>query len=239
MPRPLVGLTTYNHHNQYGYPIAALMHRYITAVTDAGGVPVLIPSVPNDMAELTLTKRLDGILFTGGGDVAIEYYHGESHDKINTVDRQRDRIELALVEAVAASGKPFLGICRGFQIINVALGGTLFTHIADQLPDAIKHDYDSGMQREFLAHEVKVNAGSQLAETLGELALKVNSLHHQGVKDLAPALKPVAYAPDGLVEGIEMAGHPFGIAVQWHPEWLTEYAHAQRLFKSFVKACGQ
>jgi putative glutamine amidotransferase len=236
MALPLIGLTTYNGENQYGFPIAALMHKYISAVSKAGGAPVLIPSGLTDEARQTLLERLDGILFTGGGDIAIEHFGGEKHEKIILVDDARDKIELALVKAVAASGKPFLGICRGFQVINVALGGTLFTHIADQLPGAVKHDFNSGTQRDVLAHDVKVDDGTRLAEILGVSGLKVNSLHHQGVKGIAPALKPAAYATDGLVEGLELPGHPFGVAVQWHPEWLAGQESARRLFRAFVEA---
>ncbi|KAF0107177.1 MAG: putative glutamine amidotransferase [Anaerolineaceae bacterium] len=237
MSVPLIGLTTYNHQNQYGFPIAALMHKYIAAVDEAGGAPALIPSGLTGAARRSLLDRLDGILFTGGGDIAIQHFGGQAHEKIILVDEARDEIELALVRQAAAGGKPFLGICRGFQVVNVALGGTLFTHIADQFPNAIKHDYDSGTQREFLAHDVNVAGGTRLAEILGAAELPVNSLHHQGVDRIAPPLVASAHAPDGLVEGLELPGHPFGIAVQWHPEWLTAHEPARRLFAAFVAAC--
>jgi putative glutamine amidotransferase len=238
MSLPLIGLTTYNHQNQYGFPIAALMHKYIMVVDEAGGAPVLIPSGLTGAARRTLLDRLDGILFTGGGDIAVERFGGEPHARVDLVDGRRDEIELALVREAVAGGKPFLGICRGFQVVNVALGGTLFTHIADQFPNAIKHDYDSGTQREFLAHKARISEGTRLAEILGVTELEVNSLHHQGAKELAPGLKPSAYAPDKLIEGLELPGHPFGIAVQWHPEWLTAHEPARRLFRAFVEACS-
>ncbi len=239
MSLPLIGLTTYNDENQYGFPVAALMHQYIRAVQDAGGASVLIPSGLEDEARRTLLDRLDGVLFTGGGDIAIERFGGEPHEKVHKVDKMRDNIELALLGEMIASGKPFLGICRGFQVINVALGGTLYTHIADQLPGAVKHDYDSGTQREFLAHDVRVAQGTRIADMLGETRLQVNSLHHQGAKDVPAALKAVAHAPDGLVEAVELPDRPFGIAVQWHPEWLTDQPAARRLFRAFVEACGK
>jgi putative glutamine amidotransferase len=124
-------------------------------------------------------------------------------------------------------------------VVNVALGGTLYTHIQDQLPGAIKHDYDSDSQRQYLAHTIRMEKSSALAGILGESDLKVNSLHHQGAKDLAPAVKPAAYAPDGLVEGLEIPGHPFGMAVQWHPEWLLDQPVTRRLFGAFVEAAGK
>jgi putative glutamine amidotransferase len=238
MSTPVIGLTTYNGENRYGHPIAALMHQYIIAVSEAGGVPVLIPSGVTSEAINTLFERLDGILLTGGGDIAIERYGGVSHSSVHGVDPVRDTLEFALLQAAAESGKPFLGICRGFQMVNVALGGTLYTHIQDQLPGAVEHDYDSDSQRQFLAHAIRLEKSSSLAGIMSEPGLKVNSLHHQGAKDLAPSLKPVAYAPDGLVEGLELPGHPFGMAVQWHPEWLLDQPVTRRLFRAFVEAAG-
>jgi putative glutamine amidotransferase len=236
MPNPLIGLTTYNLNNEYGFPMAALMHSYIAAVTEAGGVAVMIPSgLTGDVCQ-SLLGRLDGLLLTGGGDVAIERFDGEFHPCIEGVDKGRDAVEIALVSAAAESGIPFLGICRGLQVINVALGGSLYTHIPDQFPGAIKHDYDSGSQRQLLAHEVNVEKVSSLASILGEFKLNVNSLHHQGVKELATALRPVAHAPDGLVEAAELPNHRFGMAVQWHPEWLTDQPVTRRLFRAFVDA---
>jgi len=239
MSTPVIGLTTYNGENKNGHPIVALMHQYISAVSEAGGVPILIPSVATNGAVRSLFDRLDGILLTGGGDIAIERFGGEPHQRVEGVDPDRDTVEFYLLQAAVESGKPFLGICRGFQVVNVALGGTLYTHIQDQLPGAVKHDYDSDSQRQFLAHGIRLEKNSVLAGILSESELTVNSLHHQGAKDLAPVLKAAAYAPDGLVEGLELPGHPFGMAVQWHPEWLLDQPVTRRLFGAFVEAAGK
>ncbi len=239
MSMPLIGLTTYNSENKYSHPIVALMHQYIVAVREAGGVPILIPSGVENKSIKTFLERMDGILLTGGGDIAIDRFDGEPHVRVEGVDKERDMIEFALLQAAVKSGKPFLGICRGFQVVNVALGGTLYTHIEDQLPGAIKHDYDSDSQRQFLAHAIRLENRSILAGILRESELMVNSLHHQGVKDLATTLEPAAYAPDGLVEGLELPGHPFGLAVQWHPEWLMNQQATRRLFTAFIKAAGK
>ncbi len=238
MSTPLIGLTTYNDKNRYGFPIAVLMHSYIAALTEAGSAPVMIPSGLTEDARVSLLGCVDGILLTGGGDIATERFHGEFHPSVEGVDPDRDELEFSLLQAASESGIPFLGICRGFQVVNVALGGTLFTHIEDQFPGAIKHDYDSSSQRQLLAHEVNVQKASQLSGILGEIKLGVNSLHHQGIKDLSPALRPAGYAPDGLVEALELPGHPFGLAVQWHPEWLTDQPVTRRLFRAFVDAAG-
>jgi putative glutamine amidotransferase len=235
---PVIGLTTYNFENNYGFPIAALMHSYISALTAAGGAAVMIPTGLSENACESILGRLDGLLLTGGGDIATERFNGEYHPRVEGVDPERDAVEIALLVAAAGSGLPFLGICRGLQVVNVALGGSLYTHLQDQFPGAIKHDYDSGLQRQFLAHEVNVEKGSHLAGILGEINLKVNSLHHQGVKELATKLRPVAYSPDGLVEAGELRNHRFGMAVQWHPEWLTDQPVTRRLFRAFVDAAG-
>lgn len=238
MSIPVIGLTTYSDKNKYGFPIVALQQKYMAALSEAGGAPVMIPSGLSEDACQALLGRLDGLLLTGGGDIAIERFHGEFHTSVEGVDPDRDDMEFTLLQAAAESGMPFLGICRGFQVVNVALGGTLFTHIQDQFPGAIKHDYDSGTQRQLLAHEVNVEKGSHLSGILGKSKLDVNSLHHQGAKDLSPMLRPAAYAPDGLLEALELPGHPFGLAVQWHPEWLTDQPETRRLFRAFVDAAG-
>src|SRR5512138_2672152 len=121
-------------------------------------------------------------------------------------------------------------------MLNVALGGTLYTHIPDQLPGALDHDYPGNM-RQVLVHEIRIEEGTT-AQILGEPILKVNSLHHQGIKDVAPSLHVAGRAPDGLIEAIELPDHPFGIAVQWHPAWLTDQECTRNLFRSFVEAAG-
>ncbi len=239
MPIPLIGLTTYNQKNIYGFPIAALMHKYSEAVMEAGGLPVLIPAGIGVDGIKELVARLDGLLITGGGDIDPDLYHGELHPCLDGVDPRRDAVEMELIRTAVVVGKPILGICRGFQAINVALGGTLYTHIPDQYPNAIKHNYDSETERELLAHMVRIEGATRLMDIIGDTEFPVNSLHHQGVKDLAEGVSPAGYAPDGLLEALEIPAHPFGLAVQWHPEWFTHLPPAQRLFKALVEAAGR
>ncbi|HET6594484.1 MAG TPA: gamma-glutamyl-gamma-aminobutyrate hydrolase family protein [Anaerolineales bacterium] len=233
--KPLIGITTNQSKTPYGQPTVMLMQSYINAVMQAGGVPVLIPSLIAEDGWETLYSRLDGILFSGGGDIGLEHSPGEPHPRIDDVDLARDSIELKMVQAAASDGKPFLGICRGCQVVNVALGGTLYTHIPDQLPNALDHSYPGNM-RTTLVHEVKVEEGTQMAEIFGEPILRVNSLHHQGLKDIAPSVRVAGHAPDGLVEAVELPDHPFGLAVQWHPEWLTDQQPMRNLFRGLVQA---
>ena len=236
--KPLIGITTNQSTNVHGFPTILLMQSYVNAVIQAGGVPVLIPSLIAEDGWDAVYARLDGILFSGGGDIGMEYSPGEPHPRIDDVDGQRDSLELKMVQAAVSDGKPFLGICRGCQVINVALGGTLYTHIPDQLPNALDHTYPGNMRR-VLVHEVKIEEGTRVAEILGDPIVKVNSLHHQGLKDIPPPIRAAGHASDGLVEAIELPEHPFGLAVQWHPEWLTDQEPTRNLFRKFVEASGE
>jgi len=235
--KAIIGITTNHSVNVYGQPTVMLMQSYVRAVMQAGGVPVLIPSLIAEDGWDALYGRLDGLLFSGGGDIGLEHAPGEPHPRIADVDPARDSVELKLVHAAASDGKPFLGICRGCQVVNVGLGGSLYTHIPDQLPHALDHSYPGNM-RTVLVHEVKIEEGTRLAEIYGEPIIKVNSLHHQGLKDIAPSLRVAGHAPDGLVEAVELPDHPFGLAVQWHPEWLTDEESTRNLFRKFVEAAG-
>jgi putative glutamine amidotransferase len=238
MPRPLIGITARHAPTALELPAVQILRAYVTAIVDAGGAPVLIPpDLPED-GWRSLFDRLDGILFSGGADIGLEHFDGEPHPTVD-VEAARDAIELPLLRAAVDGNKPFLGICRGLQVMNVALGGTLYTHILDQHPDALQHDQSEGKPRTFLAHSVRVEQGTRLAEILGAPLVQVNSLHHQGIKDLAPILKATAFAPDGLIEGIELPNHRFAIAVQWHPEWMTEHEEMRKLFRMFVEAAGK
>jgi putative glutamine amidotransferase len=236
--KPLIGITTTQSKTVHGQPTVMLMQSYIKAVIQAGGVPVLIPSLIAEDGWDVVYSRLDGILFSGGGDIGLEFSPGEPHPRIDEVDLQRDAIELTMIKTAASDGKPFLGICRGCQVLNVALGGTLYTHLVDQLPNALDHSYPGNM-RTVLVHEVKIEEGTHIAEIFAEPILKVNSLHHQGLKDIPSSLRVAGQAPDGLVEAIEIPDHPFGLAVQWHPEWLTDQESTRNLFRKFVETAGK
>ena len=232
---PIIGITSSQVHNSYGQPVVQLAQAYVDAIAQAGGVPVIIPSSLAQAGWEALYARLDGILFSGGGDIAVERFSGKPHPRVDDVEPDRDAVELNLLHAAAAGGKPFLGICRGCQLVNVALGGTLYTHLPDQLPGALDHSYP-GNRRKVLVHEVQVEEGTLAASVLDQPIVRVNSHHHQGLKDIAPDLRVSGRAPDGLVELVELPGPPFGLAVQWHPEWLTDQEPTQKLFRKFVQA---
>jgi putative glutamine amidotransferase len=239
MGSPLIGLTSYRHLNVYGIPLNSITEAYGRAVSNAGAIPVMIPlTLPEDSLD-ELLERLDGILFTGGGDVHPERYGSQEHPLVDDVDSDRDRVEIHLLNRMLEHGLPFLGICRGLQVINVALGGTLYEDILDQRPNSLKHQYYPNWPRNYLAHNVQVRQGSQLRSLLGSPTIEVNSLHHQGIRKLATPLKATAFAPDGVIEAFELADHPFGMAVQWHPEWLQEHPPMQSIFRAFVQAADE
>ena len=236
---PIIGVTTYQGKNEESFRIAAVQRAYIDSLCTAGGIPFLIPcSLPQEKL-MPLVNRVDGVLFSGGGDIAIDRFGGLPHSSVKDVDLERDSIELCLLTALIKTGKPFLGICRGFQLINVGMGGTLFTNLENQMAGAIKHDYYPYYPRTYLAHEVEVSGNTQLGKILCETKVQVNSLHHQGAKDIPACLKQSAFSPDGLVEAFELPEYPFGMAVQWHPEWLTDQRGMQSLFKAFIEAASQ
>jgi putative glutamine amidotransferase len=216
-----------------------LNEAYVQAVVGAGAAPLLIPLGLPEAALYQAVRRVDGVLFSGGGDMAPERYGSLPHPRVDDVDEDRDRLELALYAKVLEDGTPFLGICRGLQVLNVAMGGTLYEDISAQHPGAIKHDHYPNIPRDHLAHPVQISEETHLARILGKPVLEVNSRHHQGIRVLAEGLKASAYAPDGIIEGVEVPEHPFGLAVQWHPEWLQKHDPMRALLRTFVEAASQ
>jgi putative glutamine amidotransferase len=238
--KPLIGITA-SHSDRK----TQLNDAYVQAVRRAGGVPLALPALLGadpaslDAALGPLLDRLDGVLLSGGPDVDPACYGGAPHQAVYGVDAARDCLEIALAQAVAQNGKPFLAICRGVQVLNVALGGTLYTHIPDQLAGALYHNRDTATPRDLETHVVELTAASRLAQVLGTTRTGTNSFHHQGILACAPSLSPVAFTSDGLTEGVELPGHPFGLGVQWHPEEMSDDPAMQSLFAAFVSAAGK
>jgi putative glutamine amidotransferase len=190
---------------------------YVSSVLRAGGLPlVLSPLVP---AELTgsLADTLDGLLLTGGEDVAPALYGEAPHPALGDVDPRRDQLEAGLLHAARERGIPVLGICRGIQLINAAMGGTLWQDLATQRSDALAHNQQAG--RTARTHAVTTTAGTRVAAAARTGTFEVNSFHHQAIKRLAPGLVATATAADGIIEAVESEpGAPWLLAVQWHPE---------------------
>jgi putative glutamine amidotransferase len=236
MAAPIIGITTQRAATAGSIPVVGSPESYIQAVQNAGGLPLLIPLDLTTPELDEVFSHLDGVLLHGGGDIDPVFFQGPAHSAVYGIDPDRDRVELHLVRQAAGSGKPFFGICRGIQVINVALGGTLYTHIHDQHPNALRHDWYPDIPRDYLAHPVQVAENSSLTKILGKSNVATNSLHHQGIHQPAPRLIPVAWAPDGIIEAVELTGHPFGLGVQWHPENLQAYPEMRALFQALVSA---
>jgi len=201
---------------------------YVRALENVGLVPLAVPTMLTpDHAAAALTG-VRGLVLTGGEDVAPERYGAAPHPRLGAIDPSRDAAEVALIGAARQRRLPILAICRGIQILNVALGGTLYQDLESERPGSVPHSDETAR------HEVRVAAGSLLERTLGVRSATVNSRHHQAIRDLAPALKAVAWADDGVIEAAEPDGEgdPWIVAVQWHPEDLTE----RSLFEGFARA---
>lgn len=237
--RPLIGITsqTFTNHNGWVYDLAYTLNS--RAVELAGGLPVLVPC---GLAAETLRgiyERLDAVLLPGGGDVDPNRYDESPHPTTAQVDPARDDTEMTIARWAVEDDRPVLGICRGLQVMNVALGGSLIQDIPSLVRAELHPTPDFSLPRNRIAHQVRVEADSRLASILGATALAVNSMHHQCVSRPAAAARVVAHSPDGIVEALEVPDKHFVLAVQWHPEDMPDDVHTQRLFRAFVSAARE
>lgn len=242
MTRPLIGITasSIDHRGPAYGEVYTLTRQYAEGVSCAGGVPVIVPYNLDDEALQILFDRLDGLLLSGGGDIDPAVYGETLHPATNEIEADRDRVELVLARWVVEREMPFLAICRGIQVLNVALGGSLVQDIPSQVTDALEHSFERGfVERNYHAHPVKISADSRLAHVMRAEIAQTNSWHHQAIKQAASSLKVTACAPDGVIEAVEVPGRRFAIGVQWHPEWLFEdQPEHRRLFEGLVEAAG-
>jgi gamma-glutamyl-gamma-aminobutyrate hydrolase PuuD len=233
---PVVGITAYCEQARWGVwdqRATLLPQAYVDAVADAGGAPVLLPPVPGVAAAL---HRLDALIISGGPDVEPGLYGEEPGPRTTVVRPERDAAEIAMFREATGAGLPVLGICRGMQLMNVALGGTLIQH----LPDVVGHDGHSPSPGTIAAHQVRIAAPSRLAALLGVSSDSTNAVvvpthHHQGIARLGDGFTACAWADDGTVEAIEADGLPFAVAVQWHPEAGADLS----LFRALVAAAAR
>lgn len=231
---PLIGLTisaSVDTYPERAYTNAA----YLKAVQEAGGVPILLPPQLAETARDELWRRLDALILTGGGDLDPARFGESPHPTVYDVSAARDELEIELTRRALGEDVPLLAICRGIQVLNVVLGGTLYQDIASDLGSPIVHTQTE--KRDLPTHAVKVQEKSRLAEILGRLEVEVNSFHHQAIKTLGPRLVAVGVAPDDVIEATEVVDHPFAVGVQWHPEHLVDHdAAARGLFRAVVAA---
>jgi putative glutamine amidotransferase len=228
--RPVIGITTYAPDGEP--PAFSLPTGYVRALVLSGGLPLLLAPVPGPLE--AMLGRVDGLLLSGGGDIDPALHRGGEHPTVYGVSRERDEFELELLRrALERPSFPVLAVCRGMQVLNVALGGDLELHIPDRRGEAVVHRLPP---REPTRHSVELDPTGALAGIYGEQRVEVCSWHHQEVGKLGRGLQPIAYAPDGVIEGLAYESHPLTVGVQWHPELQVEEEPLQRrLFDWLVK----
>lgn len=247
--RPIIGITTYNKRFSDNpiIDICGTMCDYKNAILKSGGIPLMLPLGLDSAAVDQIMDMIDGVLLPGGGDINPTCYIHQNGDRKNDswpplrgVDDSRDAMEVDIILKALARDMPMLAVCRGHQMLNVALGGTLWQDLNSQRPSTVVHDNGGqGILRTELPHRVKVEEGSTLAQLLGTTETLVNSIHHQGIKRLADRLVPVAWSDDDLIEGMEIPDRRFMVSVQWHPENLVvDLPHMLGLFQGLVDAAA-
>jgi putative glutamine amidotransferase len=230
---PLIGLSTYGVAHAEGFNIPA---EYVQAVIRAGGLPVLLPAAAVDSVSPWLAQ-VQGLVLIGGGDIDPARYGAGPHDTIYNLDVDRDACEFALARQALDRCLPLLAICRGMQVINVVRGGSLHRHLPEVYGEQVAHRRPP---RETVRHLVEVADGARIAEAMGGRRVEIVSWHHQAVDRLGTGLRPVAWAADGVIEALELDGHPNLLAVQWHPELSAAEDPAQQgLFDRLVTLAGE
>ena len=237
MRKPLIGLTPA--HDMESGDVKA-RPTYMRALKAAGAIPVVMPLDASEEDLKQLSQDLDGFLFTGGPDVHPFLFGEETQAHCGNVSPARDQMEISMLPMIMELQKPILGICRGIQVLNIALGGNIWQDIPSQVTRDFPLAHSQPFSYDMPCHTVALTDGSLLARISEGSSIEVNSMHHQAVKDLAPGLIASAYSTDYLIEALEMPDYPFFIGVQWHPEYLWEKnKEAFRLFQTFVKACKE
>lgn len=218
-----------------GYERIYVNKDYVSAVIAAGAVPLMIPMEDSEENLRASLELVDGIIFSGGQDIAPYRYGEEPHAKLQGICPERDEFDFLLYRLAKEKKLPILGICRGYQLMNVAEGGNLYQDLSLKTTESFKHSQGHGPS--IPTHSIKIEAGSRLAEILGKEELRVNSFHHQAIKDVPESLKVSGKALDDVIEAIELKDHPFGIGVQFHPEMLqAKYKDIQKIFLALVEA---
>jgi putative glutamine amidotransferase len=219
-------------------PKQYLNRAYVWAVENAGGIPIMLPVTRDPEAIARYLGIVDGLLLSGGVDVAPAYFGEAPHPQLGPVDDDRDTTELPLIREALAQDMPMFAICRGIQSLNVALGGTLIQDIPSQTPSAIHHQQnDVGIPRSQTSHAVRIVPASRLHSIVGAEEMQTNSFHHQALKQVAPGLVVTAYAQDDIIEAAESPAHRYVVAVQFHPEETAPNdLHSRQLFEAFIAA---
>ncbi|HMA35966.1 MAG TPA: gamma-glutamyl-gamma-aminobutyrate hydrolase family protein [Chloroflexia bacterium] len=238
--RPIIGITTMSDHDAAGLhaPRFSNNQSYSKAVMAAGGIPLLIPQVEDAESLRALYDVLDGLLIPGGVDINPRFFNAAAHPEVDLPDNGLDFVETTMLPWAIADDLPVFGICRGQQVLNVIMGGTLWQDIPSEYATVFDHRESYKRKiRDYLAHDVRIAPESRLHGIVGADRIWVNTSHHQAVRAVAPGLRATAWAPDELCEGLEAPDHAFLLSVQWHPEEMVrKHEWARRLFAALVDA---
>ncbi len=240
---PLIGLSTSFHNALESRVFSYLESAYTRAVRNAGGAPRYLPLDLQGEKLNEVLEAVDGVLLLGGDDIDPGLYGQPRHTKTKGIKPQRDSLEIEITRYAIRNRKPLLAICRGIQLVNVALGGTLYQHVLTEMSGASQHDHHKDAsrhkkRRDLPAHSVDVVPGTLLASIVKTGTINTNSLHHQGLQVVANSLTISGRChADGLVEAVELKDHPFFLAVQWHPEEMVNFPEMQRIFQALIAAC--
>jgi putative glutamine amidotransferase len=238
--RPVIGIPARSIvDSNNGFRYSGIPLTYSNSVERAGGAPILIPLHLSEETLKAIYARIDALLLAGGVDVHPKEFGEDVMPYCGEIDTARDETELRVTRWALADGRPIFGICRGIQMLNVAAGGSLYQDIPSQIATEQNHSYRAGDPYNLRAHPIELDPDSRVARWLGTPNLKVNSLHHQAVKQVAPGLRVTGRAPDGVVEAIESDDDRFLVGVQFHPELLDDDARMAKLFEAFVQSARE
>ena len=240
MARKVVGITCSTQTTEEGGARQTLNRAYVWAVERAGGIPIVLPVTTEKDVIARYLSVIDGLLLSGGVDVAPAYYGQEPHPRLGSVDADRDTTELPLIREAVAQDVPIFAICRGIQALNVALGGTLYQDLPSEYPSDIAHRQEQNqIPRDQPSHSIRIDPESRLRAVAGAQEMRTNSFHHQALRNVADGLRVTAQAPDGVIEAVESPTHRYVVGVQFHPEETApKDEKSRRLFESFVAALG-
>ena len=232
--RPVIGIVASLNQERKSYVAGKA---YVEAIQGAGGAPLLLPAVGDDSVAAQLFTQLDGLLLPGGPDIDPLHFGEEPMYKYTRIDPESDHVELLLARLALRNNIPILGICRGIQMLNIAAGGDIYQDLAAQRAETLIHDQKAPWW--YPTHAIEIQPQTTLLEILGEPRLRVNSYHHQAVRNVAPNFRVSALASDGVIEAIENPSLRYAIGVQWHPEQMyREYPLFKRLFVTLVEEAG-
>ncbi|MFX3675133.1 MAG: gamma-glutamyl-gamma-aminobutyrate hydrolase family protein [Paenisporosarcina sp.] len=230
--KPIIGISS-----NLNERVLSLSSDYVEAITKSGGVPIVIPNYQEEEEALKIVQLIDGLLLTGGGDIDPTLFGEEPQSGLGSISPERDASEITLTQKMLNLNKPILGICRGSQVLNIANGGDMYQDIYTQTENKNLLQHTQHAPRSHGSHYVQVYEGTKLSEIIHLEKFKVNSFHHQAVREIPQDFQVSAISSDGMIEAIESKSHHFVMGVQWHPESMKNDSVSLAIFKAFILAC--